>query len=98
MLLYQLADNSAADEDGFGASIAWTSGQYVVKFQYLTAQIWRTQLRADPLDNRLDSLLSVGLDRKFGEATRVFGFYTTGDIGGTNVSDNYVAIGVEHKF
>jgi predicted porin len=98
MLLYQLTDSGVVDEDGFGASIAWTFGQYVAKFEYLAADLWQTQPQADPLDNRLDSMLSVGLDRTLGDATRVFGFYTTGDIGGTDESVSYIAVGIEHDF
>lgn len=98
MLMYQQTDNGDLKEDGFGGSLAWTFGKYVAKFQYLTADIWRTDLQANPLDNRLESLLSVGLDRKLGEDTRLFGFYTTGDIGGTTESNSYLAIGIEHKF
>jgi predicted porin len=97
MLLYQQTD-SGEKEDGFGASLAWTFGKYVAKVQYLTADIWRTQLQADPLDNRLETLFSAGLDRMLAEDTRLFGFYTTGDIGGTLESNNYVAVGIEHKF
>jgi len=98
MLLYQQTDNGTLEEDGFGGSLAWTFGKNVAKVQYLTADIWRTQPQADPLDNRLESLLSVGLDHKLGEDTRLFGFYTTGDIGGTSESNSYIAIGIEHKF
>ena len=98
MLLYQQTDNGTLKEDGFGGSLAWTFGKNVAKVQYLTADIWRTQPQANPLDNRLESLLSVGLDHKLGEDTRLFGFYTTGDIGGTAESNDYIAIGIEHKF
>jgi predicted porin len=98
MLLYQRTDLGAVVEDGFGASVAWTFGKNTAKFEYLTADIWRTQPAIDPLDNRLESLLSVGLDHELGEDTKVFGFYTTGDIGGTSESNNYVAIGIQHNF
>ena len=98
MLLYQRTDVGAVAEDGFGASVAWTFGKNTAKFEYLTADIWRTEPAIDPLDNRLESLLSVGLDHEFGEDTKVFGFYTTGDIGGTSESNNYIAIGIEHNF
>lgn len=98
MLLYQQTDLNSQSEDGFGASIAWTHGDYVAKLQYLTADIWMTQPEPDPLDNRIDSLLSAGLDRQLGDDTRVFAFYTTGDIGGTNESNHYVAVGIEHNF
>ncbi len=98
MLLYQRTDAGAVAEDGFGASVAWTFGKNTAKFEYLTADIWRTQPSVDPLDNRYESLLSVGLDHELGEDTKVFGFYTTGDIGGTSESNNYIAIGIQHNF
>ncbi len=98
MLMYQRTDTDTVEDDGFGASVAWTFGKYVAKLQYLDADTWRTQPALDPLDNLYESLLSVGLDRELGEDTRLFGFYTTGDIGGTTESNNYVAIGVEHNF
>ncbi len=98
MLLYQRTDVGTVAEDGFGASVAWAFGKNTAKFEYLTADIWRTEPAINPLDNRLESLLSVGLDHELGEDTKVFGFYTTGDIGGTSESNNYVAIGIEHNF
>lgn len=98
MLLYQLTDTVDADEDGFGASFAWTFGDNVAKLQYLTADIWRIDPQPDPLANRLENLLSVGLDHRLGESTKLFGFYTTGDIGGTDESNEYVAVGIEHNF
>jgi predicted porin len=98
MLLYQQTDADVVDEDGFGASLAWTFGKNVAKVQYLTADIWRVDPQADPLANMYESLLSVGLDHELGEETRLFGFYTTGDIGGTSESNNYFAIGIEHNF
>jgi predicted porin len=98
MLLYQRTDAGAVEEDGVGVSLAWTLGKYVAKFQYLTADLWLVDPQEDPLDNRYDSLMSVGLDRELGERTRVFAFYTTGDIGGTDASNDYLALGIEHKF
>jgi predicted porin len=98
MLLYQKTDSGLGSNDGFGASVAWTHGNYVAKFQYLSSDTWRTQRQPDPLDNRLDSLLSVGLDRKLGDSARVFGFCTTGDIGGTDERNTYLAVGIELNF
>ncbi len=98
MLLYQRTEVGVANEDGFGASLAWTFGENTAKLQYLTADIWRTTPQLDPIDNLLDSLLSVGLDHRLGKATKVFAFYTTGDIGGTQEGNNYSAIGIEHDF
>jgi predicted porin len=98
MLLYQQTDAGFADEDGFGASLAWTFGKNTAKFQYLSADIWQTAPQVDPLDNLLESQISVGLDHELGEDTKLFGFYTTGDIGGTSESNSYFAIGIEHDF
>jgi predicted porin len=98
MLLYQVTDTGAADEDGLGGSLAWTFGDSTAKLQYLTADIWRLDPQPDPLLNRLDSSWSAGLDHKLGDKTKLFGFYTTGDIGGTGESNEYVAIGLEHNF
>lgn len=97
-LLYQRTDAGAVDGDGFGGSVAYTFGDSTAKLQYLDADIWRIDPQPDPLDNLLDSQLSVGLDHALGENTKVFGFYTTGDIGGTNESNDYLALGIEHKF
>lgn len=98
MLLYQRADAGDIAEDGFGASVAWSFGKNTAKFQYLTADIWRIQPQPDPLDNRLESLVSVGLDHALGESTKLFAFYTSGDIGGTSQGVDYAALGIEHRF
>jgi predicted porin len=98
MLLYQLTDAVEDDEDGFGASVAWEFGDSTAKLQYLSADIWRLDPQPDPLENRMESLVSIGLDHRLGEKTKVFGFYTTGDIGGTAASNDYLAIGLEHNF
>jgi predicted porin len=98
MLLYQRTDIGATAEDGFGASVAWKFGKNTAKFQYLSADIWRTRPQADPRDNLLENLLSVGVDHALGEDTKVFAFYTAGDIGGTSESNRYAAIGIQHNF
>ena len=79
-------------------SLPWTFGKNVAKLQYLTADVWRTTPQIHPLDNLFETLLSVGLDHQLGESTKVFAFYTTGDIGGTDESNNYIAIGIQHNF
>lgn len=98
MLLYQQTDAGGVDGDGFGGSVAYTFGNSTAKLQYLEADIWRIDPQLDPLDNLLDSQVSLGLDHALGENTKVFGFYTTGDIGDTSASNDYLAIGLEHKF
>lgn len=98
MLLYQRADVGSAREDGFGASVAWELGASTVKLQYLAADIWRLDPQADPRDNRLRNLVSVGLDHKLGEDTKVFAFYTVGEPGGTSGKHQYAGIGMQHNF
>jgi hypothetical protein len=98
MLLYQRTDAGTGERDGFGASLAWTLGKYTAKFQYLDADQWRTGLPADPLVDWYESLWSVGIDRALGEDTRLLGFVTSGDIGGTGERNRYVGIGIEHDF
>ncbi len=98
MLLYQRTDVDGLAEDGFGVSVAWEFGKNTAKFQYLSADIWRADPQADPLQNRMESLISAGLDHALGEDTRIFAFYTAGDIGGTGASNRYAAIGIEHDF
>lgn len=98
MLLYQRTDAGALDEDGFGASFAWSFGDTTAKLQYLQSEVWRVLPAADPLDNLLEDQLSLGLDRALGERTKVFGFYTRGHVGGTNASEDYLAVGLQHAF
>jgi predicted porin len=98
MLLYQRTDAADGKEDGFGASVAWEFGKNTAKFQYLSADIWRNDPQVDPLENLYENLLSVGLDHALGEDTKLFAFYTAGDIGGTNESNSYVAVGIQHNF
>ena len=98
MLLYQRTEAAAFDDDGFGVSLAWERGPYTVKLQYLGADQWRVVPAADPPGYRYESLFTAGVDRALGEDTRVFAFYTTGDIGGTNESNDYLALGIQHEF
>jgi len=98
MLLYQRTDAGALEEDGLGASVSWKFGKNTAKLQYLTADIWRIDPRADPLDNRYESQVSVGLDHALGKDTKLFGFYTAGDIGGGSESNRYLAVGIQHNF
>ncbi len=98
MLLYQRTEAGAAEEDGYGASLAWEFGDTTAKLQYLTADIWRLTPQTDPLANRLENSLSAGVDYRLGKDTKVFGFYTTGDIGGTSEKNEYLAIGIQHNF
>jgi predicted porin len=98
MLLYQRTDAGIGEQDGFGASLAWTLGEYIAKFQYLDADQWRAGPLADSADEAYESLWSMGLDRGLGENTRLFGFFTSGDLGRTGERNRYLAVGIEHDF
>jgi predicted porin len=98
MLLYQQTETEAGKRDGVGASLAWTFGKYIAKFQYLDADQWRSGLPAEPLGDWYESLWSVGVDRELGEDTRLLGFFTSGDIGRTAERNSYIAVGIEHDF
>lgn len=92
------ATRKSSDGDGYGASVAYTFGKNTAKLQYLDADFHATDPQPDPLDNLLESQFSVGLDHELDENTKLFGFYTTGEIGATNVRNRYLAVGIEHKF
>lgn len=98
MLLYQRTDAGGMERDGYGASLAWELAQYTAKLQYVEGDQWRSGLPADPLDDWYESLWSVGLDRAFGEDTRLFAFFTGGEVGRTGGRNRYVAVGIEHDF
>jgi predicted porin len=98
MLLYQHADDGVRTEDGVGASVAWKFGNNTAKFQYLSADIWRIDPQVDPLGNKLENLVSVGLDHDLGKSTKLFAFYSAGDIGGTSESNRYAAVGIQVNF
>ena len=97
MLLYQRTDIGASTRTD-SALVAWKFGKNTAKVQYLSADIWRTDPQEDPLKNPYETVLSVGLDHELGEDTKLFGFYTAGDIGGTSESNRFVAIGIQHNF
>jgi predicted porin len=98
MLLYQRTDSGTGEYDGLGASLAWTLGKYIAKLQYLDADQWRTGLPAELYEDWYQSSWSAGVDRELGEHTRLFGFFTEGDIGRTGQRNRYLAIGIEHDF
>lgn len=92
-VLYQQTDADIVDGDAVGASFAYKLGdRNTFKLQHVQGDIHETGLVA------LDAQTSVGLDHKLGKNTKVFGFYTTGDIANTDESNDYLGIGLEHKF
>ena len=58
---------------------------------------------ASPLKQTRSTIASrtpfpAGVDHRLGKDTKLFGFYTTGDIGGTSEKNEYLAIGIQHNF
>ena len=91
-VLYQQTDAGAQDGDGYGASFAYAFGKSKLKLQYVDADIHAHGLAT------YETQASIGLDHKLGDDTKLFGFYTRGDIGGTDESNDYLGVGIEHKF
>lgn len=90
--IYQQTDVGSVDGDAYGASFAYKFGQNVFKLQHIEGDIHETGL----VD--LEAQTSIGLDRKIGKSTKVFGFYTTGDVVASDDDDSYFGVGIEHKF
>lgn len=92
-VLYQQTDADGVDGDAVGASFAYKLGDSnTLKLQHVQGDIHETGLVA------LDAQTSVGVDHKLGRNTKLFGFYTTGDIAETDESRDYFGVGIEHKF
>ena len=72
----------------------WTLAQIGEKMQRSPAAM----VHETPYVNRAENSLSVGLDHLLAEHTKLFGFYTRGDIGGTDEKNEYVAVGIQHNF
>lgn len=90
--LFQTTDTGAADADAYGMSFGYKVGDNMFKLQHVQGDIW--EVGGAPLESQT----SVGLDHKLAKSTKLFGFYTTGDIGGGSESNDYLGIGIEHKF
>ncbi len=72
-----------SDKDGFMLSAQYAIGKFALKGQY------------QALDD--DSGVSVGVDRKLGKNTKLYGFYTSFNFDAEEDED-YLALGIEHKF
>lgn len=94
-VLYQQTDAGALDGDGYGASFAYRFGSNTFKLQYVDADIYQVGVDSDVV---LENQASVGLDHKLGDRTKLFGFFTTGDVAATGESNEYFGLGIEHKF
>jgi predicted porin len=76
------------DEDGFMISAAYKMGSNTFKVQHASSDI-----KADG-----GTQTSVGMDHKLAKNTKVFGFYTMQDEDAANSDEDWLAVGIEHKF
>ena len=90
--IFQQTDIAGVDADAYGASFGYKFGDNMIKLQHLQGDIW--EIGGAPLESQS----SIGLDHKLAKSTKLFGFYTTGDIGGGSDSNDYFGVGIEHKF
>lgn len=91
-VIYQQTDAGDMDGDASGASFAYKFADFTFKVQHMQGDIHELGLAP------LESQSSIGLDRKLGKNTKLYGFYTTGDIAASDESNDYLGIGLEHKF
>lgn len=92
-LMWQSTESALADEDGLLASFAYRFGDNTFELQHGDADIWMTGTGGG-----MENQTSIGLERKLGKNAKLYGFYSTGDIGGTTLSNDYVAVGLQYKF
>ena len=79
------------DEDSWHVSAKWKVGNgYTLKAQY-------TESDDDESGNEAD-LMSFGIDKKLGKKTKVFGFYTQLDESTASDKEDWIGVGLEHKF
>ncbi|QTH65147.1 porin [Psychrosphaera ytuae] len=83
--MFQTQENveSGEEKDGFLVSAQYKLGKYDLKGQYQSLED--------------DNGFTIGADRKLGKNTKVFGFYTTYNMD-MSEDENYLALGLEHKF
>ncbi|RMH46774.1 MAG: porin [Gammaproteobacteria bacterium] len=95
-LLWETTDNGTTDADGFVLSGAMKmSGGNTLKLQYADSDIWQLGVSAK---TKYSTMTSLGLDHKLSKKTKVFVWYTDGELGATGDNDTFFAVGVEHKF
>lgn len=81
-------DASDFDEDGFMVSAAYKMGSNTFKIQHAASDI-----KAEG-----GTQTSLGMDHKLAKNTKVFGFYTMQDEDAASSDEDWIAIGIEHKF
>jgi len=93
--LYENTDNGTNKENGYVTSGAYKMGKETFKVQYADSKIWSLGVSSS---NKYSTMTSVGWDHKLGKHTKVFTWYTNGELGATSQNDKFVAVGLEHKF
>jgi predicted porin len=84
----QFKSKGTDDEDGFMLSAAYKMGSNTLKVQHALSDI-----KAEG-----GTQTSLGMDHKLAKNTKVFGFYTMQDEDAANSDEDWLAIGIEHKF
>ena len=79
---------SGTDEDGYFFSAAYTLDAVTLKAQYGSVE--------SDSDNSDRETLSLGADYKLAKSTKLFAFYTANEEG--EKDDDYLGVGMEHKF
>ncbi|MGX9463251.1 porin [Shewanella sp. A14] len=77
--------DSGITDDGFLLSTAYGINNITLKAQY------------QDMENKGNSW-SVGADYKLGKPTKLFAFYTANSFDSNEQDDNYIGVGLEHKF
>ncbi|QSX29069.1 porin [Shewanella cyperi] len=85
--MYQQQEKSVGgtSTDGFLLSAAYHINAVVLKAQY------------QDMEDKGDSW-SIGADYKLGKPTKLLAFYTTRDMDASTESEDYIGVGIEHKF
>ncbi|MCP5162073.1 MAG: porin [Hahellaceae bacterium] len=86
--MFQQEDTAKDSENGFLVSAAYKIDAATVKAQY-----GQSDIKAQGKNQ-----WSLGADYKLGKPTKVFAFYTMDDQDAANKDNNYVGLGLEHKF
>lgn len=84
--IYQDQEEAGKDSiDGFMVSGAYQLNAVTLKAQF------------QDMDTKGDAI-SIGADYKLGKPTKLFAYYTQRDLESASSSDDYIGVGLEHKF
>ena len=97
--LFQQADNNGVDADAYMLSGKYTTGKHTLKAQFIDSDVWETGISSKI---KWEQQSSLGYDYKLGKSTKLYTFYTFGDVVDFNDlstdDDSYLGFGIEQKF